>query len=186
MVCQLPYFGKCCFCMPLRKGVLAFGYLNIIFSMYILGICSYAIHYDFDIVLLYRDAPTRAEADMCIAINCVDILFNLLLVYGAHKQNVICLKIFYYYIISTTVALVIVELVTVIALESTYELELTIFFLIEQCINIYLLLLVRSLLHKMDKLGRAYENQLQQMIDGELKDEGSETNPSTVLPIESA
>ncbi|VVD01250.1 unnamed protein product [Leptidea sinapis] len=28
MLCDVPHFGRCCFCLPLRIGILVFGYIN--------------------------------------------------------------------------------------------------------------------------------------------------------------
>ncbi|CAH0726748.1 unnamed protein product, partial [Brenthis ino] len=186
MFCELPQFARCCLCMPLRWGVLTFGYLNIIFSMFGLGVYSYSVHSEYGVVLVYRGVATPAEAEICIALYCVDILFNVSLVYGAHKQIVSHLRIFYYYTLTMTFAVVIMEIVSLTDMRYYFEIELITFFLVGLCIHLYLLFLVRSLLQKMDNSGCAYENQLHQFVNGELKVEGSGIYPSTVVPIENA
>ncbi|CAH0726745.1 unnamed protein product, partial [Brenthis ino] len=184
MFCELPQFTRCCFCMPLRRGVLTFGYLNIIFSMFMLGLYSYSVHKGFGVELVYHGVSTSAEAELCIAIYCVDILFNVLMVYGAHKQIESFLKIFYYYTLSITVAVGIIEIVTIIDMGFFFQIEMITFFLVGLCLHLYLLFLVRSLLQKMDDSGRAYENQLHQFFNGELKLGGGGIYPSTVIPVE--
>ncbi|CAH0726751.1 unnamed protein product, partial [Brenthis ino] len=185
MFCEIPQFARCCFCMPLRRGVLAFGYLNIMFSVLMIGLYSYAVHLDAGVVLVYHGVSANVEAKLGIALYCVDIIFNIVMVYGAHKIIVSYLKIFYYYTISTTVALVILELVSLINYGYLDDFELMSLFFTGLCLHVYLLFLVRSLLLKINNSGRAYENQLHQFVDGEFKIEGNGIYPSTVVPIES-
>ncbi|CAK1583017.1 unnamed protein product [Parnassius mnemosyne] len=52
-----------------------------------------------------------------------------------------------------------------------------------QCLHVYLIILVRSLLIKLKiSDSHAYENQLQQIVSGELKAESNGVYPSTVVP----
>ncbi|CAH0726749.1 unnamed protein product, partial [Brenthis ino] len=187
MFCELPQFGRCCFCLPLRRGVLAFGYLNIVFSIFILVVCSLLVHNNVRVVLVYRGVTT-IQAELCLTIYCVDTLFNVLLVYGAHKQIVSYLRYFYYYTLSTTIALVVIEILTMIDhyynLSVYYQIATLTFFFTGLCIHLYLQFLVRSLMYRIDNSGCAHENQLHQFVNGELKVEGK--CPSTVVPIENA
>ncbi|XP_050344345.1 uncharacterized protein LOC126769528 [Nymphalis io] len=184
MFCEIPEFGRCCCCMPLRKGILVFGYLNILFSAFMVGLYSYSVHNGSGIVLVYHGVPADLDGELCIAIFCVDIIFNIALVYGAHKKIMTYLRIFYYYTIATVVAVVILEIISTINSNRFEALELMTLFVTGLCIHLYLLFLVRSLLKKMDMSGHTYENQLHQFINGELKVDTNGIYPSTVVPIE--
>ncbi|XP_026500900.2 uncharacterized protein LOC113404256 [Vanessa tameamea] len=185
MFCDIPEFGRCCFCMPLRKGILVFGYLNLLFSAFMVAVYSYSVHNNVGILLMYHGVPAEMDDKLCIAIFCVDIMFNITLVYGAHKKIMSYLRIFYNYTIATIVAVVLLEIISIIDSGRLEALELMTLFFTGLCIHLYLLFLVRSLLKKMDMSGHTYENQLHQFINGELKVDVNGIYPSTVVPIES-
>ncbi|XP_045451912.1 uncharacterized protein LOC123660937 [Melitaea cinxia] len=214
MFCELPEFGRCCFCMPLRRGILVFGYLNILFSMFMVGLYSYSIHHNSEFVLLYHGGTITVDSELCIAIYCADVMFNILLVYGAHRviflKNISInlsvyvfmftkqimlklhfemkimsyLRIFYYYTIATILASVLLEVMSWVYWHISMELLPVIF--VGICLNLYLLLLVKSLLKKIDTSGHTYENQLHQFINGECKVDVNGVYPSTVVPNETA
>lgn len=184
MFCELPEFGRCCFCMPLRRGILVFGYLNILFSTLMIGLYSYSIQHNSELVLLYHGGTMTVDEELCIAIYCADVIFNILLVYGAHRKIMSYLRIFYYYNIATILASVLLEVMSWVYWHISFELLPVIF--VGLCLNLYLLFLVRSLLKKMETSGHNYENQLHQFINGECKVDVNGIYPSTVVPNETA
>lgn len=186
MFCELPEFGRCCFCMPLRKGVLVFGYLNILFSAFMVGVYSYSVHHNADVILVYHGVTSNIEDKFCLAIYCVDIMLNALMVCGAHRQIPSYIRVFYYYMMVTTGALVVLEIVSITTSGYFDIIELVGLFFTGLCLNLYLLFLVRSLLKKMENSGGACENQLQQFINGEVKVETNGIYPSIVIPIENS
>ncbi|CAH2090116.1 unnamed protein product [Euphydryas editha] len=184
MFCELPEFGRCCFCMPLRRGILVFGYLNILFFTIMIGLYSYSIQHNGDFVLLYHGGMIAVDDEICVAMYCADVIFNILLVYGAHRKIMSYLRIFYYYSITTIVASLLVEVLSWISSYMAIELLPVIF--ISLSLNLYLIFLVRSLLKKMETSGHTYENQLHQFINGECKVDVNGVYPSTVIPNETA
>ncbi|OWR45602.1 uncharacterized protein LOC133318772 [Danaus plexippus] len=184
MFCEIPEFGRCCFCMPLRRGILVFGYLNILFSMFMIGVYSLSVNEGYGMLMLFHGVATRMEEELCITIYVVDIIFNIVLLYGAHRKMMIYLKIFYYYTLATVVAVVILEIVSIVGSQFFEAFELLALFCLGLCIHLYLLFLVRTLLKNMDIQGSAYENQLQQFINGEIRVEGNGVYPNIVVPNE--
>ncbi|KAH9645119.1 hypothetical protein HF086_005664 [Spodoptera exigua] len=65
MYCDWPTLGRCCFCMPLRRGILTFGYINLIFSAFMVGVYSYSVHTEFAIqiylIILIRSLLKKME-----------------------------------------------------------------------------------------------------------------------------
>lgn len=52
-----------------------------------IGLYSYAVHLDAGVVLMYHGVSANVETKLGIALYCVDIIFNIVMVYGAHKVN---------------------------------------------------------------------------------------------------
>ncbi|XP_049875222.1 uncharacterized protein LOC126373212 [Pectinophora gossypiella] len=186
MFCEVPDFGRCCFCLPLRRGVLLFGYINVLFSAFMVGVYAYCVNgcESNNFQLIYRGVTTDSVAGVCIAVYCAEIIVNCLLVYGAHEKIIICLKIFYYYSISTTLAAVVLEVVEFAnAAHLGRVLEMGILTFTGLCIQLYLICLVRSLLNKLVTAGpHSYDNQLHTIVSGETKIDNGIYNNSTVVP----
>ncbi|KAL0829042.1 hypothetical protein ABMA28_003910 [Loxostege sticticalis] len=183
MYCDWPVLKRCCFCMPLRRGVLVVAYLNVVFCGFMVGIYSYAVDVIARADLVYKGMTITLPAELCIFIYIMEMGFNALLIYGAHMRIKKYVKIYYYYAISTTVAsflMFILELTTVY--HSFILIEIFLFGFIGLCIQVYLLILVWSLLNKLQDDGpHVYENQLHQIINGQAKVETNGVyNPSTI------
>ncbi|XP_023951469.1 uncharacterized protein LOC112055533 [Bicyclus anynana] len=186
MFCEIPVFGRCCFCMPLRRGILTFGYLNIVFAAFMVGVYSYSVHFSYDMAMVYHGVAGNADSGVCLAIYCADIIFSVVLLYGAHRQIIIYLKVFYYYTLCTLFATIVLEIIVATQRYFFMELELLPLFFAGIAIHIYLIFLVRSLLKKLEISGHTYENQLHQIVNGEIVKEGNTIYPSTVVPVETA
>ncbi|XP_068628798.1 lysosomal-associated transmembrane protein 4A-like [Battus philenor] len=184
MYCEIPKLLRCCFCLPLRKGVLIFGYINIIFSILMLSLYSYSVHHEMGFTMVYHGSTASLEDAVCVGIYCIEIIMNIILVYGAHMRNVLYLKMFYYYAIATVLMTFIIQ---VLGLTTSQHIgiviEMVSLYVTGLCLHLYLILVVRSLLAKLVMSdSHAYENQLQQIVSGDLKIEGNGVYPSTVVP----
>ncbi|CAK1583018.1 unnamed protein product [Parnassius mnemosyne] len=84
MFCEIPKLLRCCLCLPLRKGILIFGYINIIFSAFMVGLYSYSVHHDMGLKMVYHGSKSKLEDAVCVGIYCAEIVMNVSLVYGAH------------------------------------------------------------------------------------------------------
>ncbi|XP_014359897.2 uncharacterized protein LOC106711975 [Papilio machaon] len=184
MYCEIPKLFRCCFCLPLRKGALIFGYVNILFSVVMLSLYSYSVHHELGFTMVYHGSTSEFEDGVCVGIYCVEILMNVALVYGAHKRNILFLRSFYYYAVATMLMTFIIQIVSLV--NSRYfgmVIEMLCLYITGLCIHLYLIIVVRSLVSKLEiSDGHAYENQLQQIVSGEIKVEGNGVYPSTVVP----
>ncbi|CAH2236578.1 uncharacterized protein LOC120631505 [Pararge aegeria] len=186
MFCEIPVFGRCCFCMPLRRGILTFGYLNILFAAFMVGVYSYSVHHSYYMTMVFHGVASDIDSELGVAIYCADIIFSVVLLYGAHRQIIIYLKVFYYYTLCTLFATVLLEVIACTQRYFYLELELLPLFFAGLAIHVYLIFLVRSLLKKLEISGHTYENQLHQIVNGETVKEASTVYPSTVVPVENA
>ncbi|XP_038212760.1 uncharacterized protein LOC119832985 [Zerene cesonia] len=186
MFCEIPEFGRCCMCMPLRRGILTFGYINVLFAAFMIGVYSFAVHNDYGFILIYHGTLSGLEDEMCLILYLVDFCFGLALVYGAHTRHIMCLKSYYYYTLTTLLAMFILQVVGMFSTRYflMWIMEATALFVTGFLLHIYLVLLVRSLLKKLENPGHSYENQLHQFVNGEIKIETNGVYPSTVIPNE--
>ncbi|KAJ2951540.1 hypothetical protein O0L34_g13689 [Tuta absoluta] len=185
MFCEIPDFGRCCFCLPLRRGVLVFGYLGVFFAAFMIGVYSYYVHYDMNDnpLLMIKGVFTEKATGFCVAVYCFELVVNCLLVYGAHVKNILFLKIFYYYTVTTTLAALALQIVEFA--DNNRVIEVLVFDFAVLCVNMYLLFLVRSLFLKLEKgSSHSYNNQLHTIVLGEpaTRVENGVYNNTTVAP----
>ncbi|XP_061718230.1 uncharacterized protein LOC133525838 [Cydia pomonella] len=171
MYCDFPELGRCCFCLPLRRGVLTFGYLNFFFSVFMLGVYSYYINAaSGDLHLIYHGSLSMIPAEACLFIYCLEIVFNLILLYGTHLKKLLFVKIFYYFAIVSTVASVLIQLLDASEMWMRLAIETVSLTFAGLCLQLYLIILVRSLIKKLMVDGdHIFENQLHQIVTGERK-----------------
>ncbi|CAK1542927.1 unnamed protein product [Leptosia nina] len=187
MFCEVPDFGRCCLCLPLRKGILVFGYLNVLFSAFMTGVYSYSIHNSYNsTILVYHGSMSTVEDKACLIFYLFDFVFALVLVYGGHTKIIKYLKAFYYYAVTTLLATLVLQIVGLCSSRYPFGmiLETSGLFLFGLSLHLYLILLVRSLLNKLERSGHTYENQLHQIVNGEIKVETNGVYPSIVVPNE--
>ncbi|KAF9823381.1 hypothetical protein SFRURICE_006594 [Spodoptera frugiperda] len=221
MYCDWPTLGRCCFCMPLRRGILTFGYINLVSNQFVtfifcfdiekLEICvlisnffgvvefgivscvcaSYSVHTDFGLFAIYHGTSVGASVPegVCVFIYCVEIIFTAILLYGTHKKLLTYIKIYYYFAVTTTVASCLVQIIDFAVAVSTRSGVYMIFEVLplmfaSLSIQIYLIILIRSLLKKMEQSGpHGYENQLQQIVyEGKVESNG--VYDPTVVPVD--
>ncbi|XP_026332538.1 uncharacterized protein LOC113239673 [Hyposmocoma kahamanoa] len=183
MYCDIPDFGRCCLCLPLRKGILIFGYINVLYSAFMVGLYSYWVHHG-DLkqsYIIFHGVTTETMSELILFIFCVDVVINCLLVYGAHQKVTSFLKVFYYYTIMTCIAAIMLEIIEAISYPARIVQDLILSFA-GLCIQLYLLLLVRSLLRKLE-IGNQhnFDNQLHNVVTGE----NTIYNNCTVIPNDS-
>ncbi|CAH1637051.1 unnamed protein product [Spodoptera littoralis] len=191
MYCDWPTLGRCCFCMPLRRGILTFGYINLIFSAFMVGVYSYSVHTELGLFAIYHGTTVGASVPegACVFIYCVELIFTAILLYGTHKKLITYIRVYYYFALTTTVASCLVQILdftiavsTRVGLYMIFEVLPLMF--ASMSIQIYLIILIRSLLKKMEQSGpHGYENQLQQIVyEGKVESNG--VYDPTVVPVD--
>ncbi|XP_045774126.1 uncharacterized protein LOC123873350 [Maniola jurtina] len=171
MYFELPKLTRCCFCMPLRRGLLTIGYINLFFST--IGVVVYwtPIQMHVDLPSFAYDDLDALGGEINAVVYFIDLVFSVILVYGAHKQIARWLKAYYYYSLATFVMMIILFL-RYIYETPRYTEEDVAMSATRWCIYFYLILLVRSFLEKLEnKSGLTYDNQVEEVVigDGEMK-----------------
>ncbi|CAG5043594.1 unnamed protein product [Parnassius apollo] len=98
MYTDIPSFTKCCFCAPLRYGLLVWAYFKLVTSIIIfvsalMWILSFIIF-----VIIFADAMVFIVlVVVTLTIILFDIIFNLVLIIGAHKKHTTLLRLYYRY-----------------------------------------------------------------------------------------
>nr|XP_012547520.1 uncharacterized protein LOC101744800 [Bombyx mori] len=153
---ELPQCRRCFFCIPLRYGIIVFGYLNMTFSLLILGVESHWLVRTnkisdllTDIPMMFRGTGMYTHVWFTIVIYTLEVVFNIILVIGAHAKRPYLMRIYYYYSITTTLAAFVVLLVV------RQDYEYTRFDPIDVCLafiglvmQLYLTLLIHNELSK--------------------------------------
>ncbi|KAM3958752.1 uncharacterized protein ACR2FA_007157 [Aphomia sociella] len=96
----LPVVRKCCFCVPVRKGVTIFGYVNLILSLLSFPLLIFLL-----VEQITNGKPIENASSMdplvhlplTIAFVVIDVTMTIVLLIGAHKKKRILLKIYFYF-----------------------------------------------------------------------------------------
>ncbi|XP_037970111.2 uncharacterized protein LOC105396428 [Plutella xylostella] len=175
---ELPDLSRCCFCLPLRKGVIGFGYANFIYSAFMVGVYSYWLHSGAGgvLVVYHGAAAWGAAGEACVVVYVMEMLFNVLLLYGAHKQIPSYLRVFQYFGWGSLAAAALLLLLQLVTSTDRYrgvgvDVELMAVAFAGFTIQLYLLCLVRSLIRKLaeEATPHQYENQLHSITAADLK-----------------
>ncbi|XP_037302243.1 uncharacterized protein LOC119192537 [Manduca sexta] len=136
---------------------------------------------------MYHGMSFSLPAELCVAIYCLEVIFNAVLIYGTHKRSTPHIRVFYYFAIATTIAPMLMTILDY----TNYShiglvLEMALLSLSSLFLNLYLITLVRSLLRKLDMEGpNLYDNPLHQIVTGEAKVEHNGIyNNTTVEPVD--
>ncbi|XP_047508576.1 uncharacterized protein LOC125051973 [Pieris napi] len=158
MIIEAPLCQRCCFCLPLRRGIIAFGYFNILWSTLM---TAFMIFTDHTILLIHGTAQDWGEPAAYIA-RIMDIVLSVVLVFGGHKNLTVCLKVFFYYTCLTLLAIFVIQIYALTKLFYYNSAIETGLFIISTIIHVYLLLQINSLINKINKTtsDTGYENQL--------------------------
>ncbi|CAK1583019.1 unnamed protein product [Parnassius mnemosyne] len=157
MQLEIPECRRCCCFIPLRYGIIVFGYLNLIFSLLILGEEIWLETGDMNIehtMTLYRGALFITQTWLPIILYLLEAIFDVVLLVGAHLKNPRLLRVYYYYGITTTSAIALVVLFLMVrhyeALQDWNTVLFEGFFIFcGFALQIYLLLLIRTELKKL-------------------------------------
>ncbi|XP_028031986.1 uncharacterized protein LOC114244392 [Bombyx mandarina] len=154
---EIPELTRCCFFVPLRYGIMIFGYLNLLFAGFI---CGAYIHYlnknaenvtmISDVIIIYKGVGFFAHVWLTFFLYFVEVIFCGILLVGVHMKRPFLIQLFYYYSIATILASIAIFIIDISINTPMQFIPLdyaTIF-----CgfvIQIYLILLVRSELSKL-------------------------------------
>ncbi|CAH2041662.1 unnamed protein product, partial [Iphiclides podalirius] len=101
MYTDLPKITRCCFCLPLRYGLLVWAYLKMIWCILVTVLILEKI---LNTVRRMKPADTNITMEAVIAaLFLFDIAITLVFIVGAHKKNPKLLRVYYKYAVGTTV-----------------------------------------------------------------------------------
>ncbi|XP_047508569.1 uncharacterized protein LOC125051970 isoform X2 [Pieris napi] len=153
MRCELPILMRCCFCVPLRLGLLIWTYIKLILSLFLVTFFSIQAE------LLRNDVILVEGKIFLVAMiksGIINSLFQIAFIVAAHKKNYKIMRIYYIYnfvyiFIPTILFLMFIKIgysqmgsSVTIYLSDTPLVFIVISIPIEFVLNIYLMLLVRS------------------------------------------
>ncbi|XP_045451985.1 uncharacterized protein LOC123661014 [Melitaea cinxia] len=165
---EIPECKRCCCCIPLRNGIIVFGYLNLISSIFILLTEMFIEFQASPDVAVHRGVIYFSNFWYASILFVSDVVFNIVLLFGAHMKKTRLLRAYYYYAVTTTLLC----LVSFIILRTEQLYDQVSFYVVEACfvlsslgIQVYLILLVRSELAKIRQRSRVcYVNHAAEII----------------------
>ncbi|XP_030030043.2 uncharacterized protein LOC115447200 [Manduca sexta] len=148
---EIPIVTKCCFCFPLRKGLIAFAYVNLMLTLVVTSFLSLYIS------VIRNSSPTE-QADIgsefarlivdTVAL-LIEIVMTITFIVALHKKHVLLMKVYLYFEIVYSIIGFIYSL-AFITKETASEVFLVLFQLMLQ---IYLAILIWSSIVKMERDG---------------------------------
>ncbi|XP_047028418.1 uncharacterized protein LOC124636384 [Helicoverpa zea] len=151
---DLPVLSECCFCLPLRFGLLVWGYIKLTISSITALILLLAL--EEKIVRMgddrdYLEIYVLALVLVTVAIN---LALDTLFVVGGHKKNVKLLQIYYIYHIVlwvlTLISLIVMGFVMMKGIHGRMVLQINFFnIFLSSVLQSYFLLLLRSQIMKL-------------------------------------
>ncbi|XP_072943812.1 uncharacterized protein [Epargyreus clarus] len=156
---EIPQLKRCCFCMPLRRGLLTWVYVKLVLALIAsLFLLAHAI------VFNRRSVSGTLYAATIIGLIqfLLEIIFDILFLVSAHKKNFTYLRIYYRYAVVMLVIQVIAVLMFIafeiyvivehplVLLMFNYMVEITFFALGQTGLQAYFVILVRSELLKLE------------------------------------
>nr|XP_049700644.1 uncharacterized protein LOC126055453 [Helicoverpa armigera] len=158
---EIPQCTRCCFCLPLRYGLLAWGYFKMIADALLISLMLYQV---ISLIIVFSENEisdvTMVKIDLAIMSAILllfvpDFLITIMFIVGGHKREVKPIRAFYYYSMGIWIATLFTILVgsvrivnwasrgmTIISLESLL-ITFSVFFVV-LVVQSYLLLLLRS------------------------------------------
>lgn len=153
MLVEIPECRRCCCCIPLRYGLIVWGYLKL--ALVSLALVGASIAMIVTGQSHKSEAQTMVIISLLIVIFVIDIASSVMFVVGCHKKSVKLMKIFYYYsMFPLALTILLTVYAVIINLKFLYEYITSIFFIyiimdasamfIYIAIQVYVILLVRS------------------------------------------
>ncbi|XP_026323189.1 uncharacterized protein LOC113232631 [Hyposmocoma kahamanoa] len=138
--------NSCCFCCPLRWGILLFGYINMAFSM--LAAFTLAV----EIEIRERSGRTAVELTgaFLFAIFGMSVILSILLVYATYEKDRVMLRLYNIYAVATAMATVI-PLALLLYMHEYFAATVAFLGIVLQS---YVIILVRSEVLNLEKIAR--------------------------------
>ncbi|XP_059046659.1 uncharacterized protein LOC131842153 [Achroia grisella] len=145
---EIPILTRCCFCFPMRKGLIAFAYINLTLTLVAITMLSLYISTmrNANMKELNAEYPRLIIATTA---QVVEICMTIMFIVALHRKHVLLMRVFLYFEIIYSIVGFVYSIVC-ISEESANELFLMLF---EFTLQIYLAILIYSSIMKMDRDG---------------------------------
>ncbi|CAK1542931.1 unnamed protein product [Leptosia nina] len=144
---EIPILTRCCFCFPLRKGLIAFAYVNTMLTIAVTIMLSLYISYVRNSEIADTSEYPRLIADTTALV--LEIVMSMLFIVALHMKQVLLMKVYLNFEIIFS-AIGFVYSLAFLTKETASELFLILFQLMVQ---IYLVILIWSSIVKMKRDG---------------------------------
>ncbi|CAK1583009.1 unnamed protein product [Parnassius mnemosyne] len=144
---EIPILTRCCFCFPLRKGLIVFAYANLILTVVVTALLSMYISYIRNMEITDVSEFPRLIADTTALV--LEVAMSITFIVALHKKHVLLMKIYLYFEIVFSIIGFVYSL-AFLTRETASELFLILFQLMLQ---IYLVILIWSSIVKMERDG---------------------------------
>ncbi|CAH0686427.1 unnamed protein product [Spodoptera exigua] len=157
MYSEVPTCRRCCFCVPLRYGLIAWGYIRLVISLLFLVGLTIGFVGVLTAEDKYREMGTIIILGILLLSTLTDFVLNFLFILGGHKKDVKLLRSYYVYSIVLCVLTVLLGTTSTIHTLMLFRISSVDFsfffwviladtgsFFAQVLIQIYFLLLVRS------------------------------------------
>lgn len=159
MYTEVPKLTRCCFCVPLRYGLLVWGYLKLLpllalFTTLILELKRFLDYQSASET--HNNIGVPPSIPILFTIIIVEIIFSIVLLIAGHLKNAILFKVYYYYSIAMAVIFIICYAVFIIGfivltysnpfmyMLLMYVVQIVLFGAAVFVLHIYITILVRS------------------------------------------
>ncbi|XP_011555138.3 uncharacterized protein LOC105386314 [Plutella xylostella] len=137
--CSVPEVQKCCFCVPLRSGIIILAYINIIFS--VLSIACLVVTTELRRATLTHDQRLDAmTSTVLFSILGMGVLLNILLLFAGCQKDESMLRLYSYYAVATMLA-ALVPTCILLARDQYVDVAAALLAIVTQC---YVVVVVRS------------------------------------------
>ncbi|KAJ8720026.1 hypothetical protein PYW07_012069 [Mythimna separata] len=118
---EIPVFKRCCFCLPLRYGLLAWGYFKIFADVCLMLAIAYILAHIIMIMMIYSTEdnlhqiyPELIIAVVSITLFFTDLIVTIVFIVGGHKKNVRLMRVFYFLSMGMWVATLLLASYTIV------------------------------------------------------------------------
>ncbi|XP_059059392.1 uncharacterized protein LOC131852695 [Achroia grisella] len=146
MSIKVPEVNRCCFCLPLRKGIITFGCINIILTLFAAA-CLVVTTELRKLTITHGSSFEVVTSTVLFSILGMGVILNMLLLVAGCQQDISMFRLYNFYGVATVLATLVPTFILLSRLQ-TLEACVTLAAIAMQC---YVIVLVRSEIVKMEE-----------------------------------
>ncbi|XP_075991768.1 uncharacterized protein LOC142987102 [Anticarsia gemmatalis] len=142
---KVPEVKRCCFCFPLRQGVILFGFINVVFS--IVAVTCLVITTELKKSNSDSSMLEAITATILFSIFGMGLILNILLLVAGFQKDIAMLRLYLYYGVVTTLAALVPTFMLVTRMH-VFDVCVALFAI---CMQWYVIVIVRSEILKLEQ-----------------------------------